>query len=107
MSSENLPAYQIMLLPLHDYWAWVEAAKDVPGRVRLLGRLRALKVSLAAGKSLPKDVKLVVIGVGGQSTSVTGRLQSEGVDFRHELAPKSRPRDWLCIFRAAMDARAF
>jgi hypothetical protein len=69
----------------------VEAAKDVPGRVRLLERLRALKASLAAGKPLPQDVKLVVTGVGGQSTGVTGRLQSEGVEFRPEPAPKSQP----------------
>jgi hypothetical protein len=69
----------------------VEAAKDVPGRVRLLGRLRALKASLVAGKPLPQDVKLVVTGVGGQSTGVTGRLQSEGVEFRSEPAPKSQP----------------
>jgi Domain of unknown function (DUF4157) len=69
----------------------VEATKDVPGRVRLLGRLRALKASLAAGKPLPQDVKLVVTGVGGRSTGVTGRLQSEGVEFRPEPAPKSSP----------------
>lgn len=69
----------------------VEAAKDVPGRVRLLGRLRALKASLAAGKPLPQDVKVVVTGVGGRSTGVTGRLQSEGVEFRPEPAPKSQP----------------
>lgn len=69
----------------------VEAAKDVPGRVRLLGRLRALKASLAAGKPLPQDVKLVVTGVGGRSTGVTGRLQSEGVEFRPEPTPKSQP----------------
>lgn len=69
----------------------VEAAKDVPGRVRLLGRLRALKASLTAGKPLPQDVKLVVTGVGGRSTGVTGRLQSEGVEFRPEPAPKNQP----------------
>jgi len=69
----------------------VEAARDVPGRVRLLGRLRALKASLVAGKPLPQDVKLVVTGVGGQSTGVTARLQSEGVEFRPEPAPKTQP----------------
>lgn len=69
----------------------VEAAKDVPGRVRLLARLRALKTSLVGGKPLPKDVKLVVTGVGGQSTGVTGRLQSGGVEFRPEPAPKNQP----------------
>ncbi|MGR9051039.1 MAG: hypothetical protein ACU84J_00175 [Gammaproteobacteria bacterium] len=69
----------------------VEAAKDVPGRIRLLGRLRALKDALAAGKPFPQDVKLVVTGVGGQSTGVTGRLQSEGVQFRTEPTPKSQP----------------
>jgi hypothetical protein len=68
----------------------VEAAKDVPGRVRLLGRLRALKTSLSAGKPFPKDVKLVVTGVGGRSTGVTGRLQSEGIEYRPEPAPKSQ-----------------
>jgi len=69
----------------------VEAARDVPGRVRLLGRLRALKASLVAGKPLPQDVKLVVTGVGGQSTGVTARLQSEGVEFRPEPPPKTQP----------------
>jgi hypothetical protein len=69
----------------------VEAAKDVPGRIRLLGRLRALRDSLVAGKPLPQDVKLVVTGVGGQSTGVTGRLQTEGVEFRPEPALKSQP----------------
>jgi hypothetical protein len=69
----------------------VEAAKDVPGRIRLLGRLRALKASLAAGKPLPDDVKLVVTTVGGQSTGVTGRLKSAGVQHLPEPAPKSPP----------------
>lgn len=68
----------------------VEAAKDVPGRIRLLGRLRALKASLTTGKPWPTDVKLVVTGVGGQSTGVTGRLQSQGVEFRPEPGPKSQ-----------------
>jgi hypothetical protein len=67
----------------------VEAAKDVPGRVRLLGRLRALKTALSGGKPLPAGVKLVVTGVGGRSGGVTPRLQSEGVEFRPEPAPKA------------------
>ena len=68
----------------------VESAKDVPGRVRLLGRLRALKTSLAAGQPLPKDVKLVVTGVGGQSTGVTGRLQSP----RRRVPARARAKEW-------------
>jgi hypothetical protein len=66
----------------------VEAAKDVPGRIRLLGRLRALKASLAAGKPLPSDVKLVVPTVGGRSTGVTQRLKNAGVEHLPEPAPK-------------------
>ncbi|MDZ7268449.1 MAG: DUF4157 domain-containing protein [candidate division KSB1 bacterium] len=69
----------------------VEAAKDVPGRIRLLGRLRALKAALAAGKPLPNDVKLVVTTVGGRSTGVTRRLQSVGVQHLPEPKPKTPP----------------
>jgi hypothetical protein len=69
----------------------VEAAKDVPGRIRLLGRLRALKASLATGKPLPQDVKLKVSTVGGRSTDVTGRLKSIGVEHLPEPSPKSPP----------------
>jgi Domain of unknown function (DUF4157) len=62
----------------------VEAAKDVPGRVRLLSRLRALRTSLAAGKPLPPDVRLVVTSSGGQSTGVTKRLEGAGVKYQPE-----------------------
>ena len=62
----------------------VEAAKDVPGRIGLLQKLRALKSALAAGKPLPNGIKLVVTGVGGNSTGVTPRLNAAGVEFRPE-----------------------
>ncbi|MFG1817792.1 DUF4157 domain-containing protein [Kribbella sp. NPDC049174] len=67
----------------------VEAAKDVPGRIGLLGRLRALKASLAGGQPLPDDVKLVVTSVGGRTTDVSRRLKDVGV--QHLPAPPPRP----------------
>lgn len=66
----------------------VEAAKDVPGKIRLLGRLRAVRAALLAGKPLPTDVKLVVPTVGGQSTGVTPRLANQGVQHLPEPPPK-------------------
>ena len=58
----------------------VEAAKDVPGRIRILGLLRRIKAALAAGKPLPEGVKLVVTSVGGRTTDVTPRLTAAGVE---------------------------
>jgi|GEM_PF-5572033 len=68
--------------------ARVEAARDVPGRVRLLGRLRAVRAALLGGTPLPSDVKLVVPTVGGRSTGVTPRLANQGVQHLPEPPPK-------------------
>jgi hypothetical protein len=70
--SRNLPANVDGLITR------VEAAQDVPGRVRILGRLRQTKAALAAGKPLPTDVKLVVTSVGGRTTDVSPRLKAQG-----------------------------
>jgi hypothetical protein len=67
----------------------VEAAKDVPGRVRILGLLRQTKAALAAGEPLPKNVKLVVTSVGGQTTDVSGRLKELGVEHRLSTPPRT------------------
>lgn len=68
--------------------ARVEAARDVPGRVRLLARLRAVRAALLGGTPLPSDVKLVVPTVGGRSTGVTPRLANQGVQHLPEPPPK-------------------
>jgi hypothetical protein len=67
--------------------ARVQATKDVPGRTRVLGRLRELKASLASGRSLPEGVHLVVTSVGGRTTDVTPRLKGMGVEHRDETFP--------------------
>ncbi len=69
----------------------VEAAKDVPGRIGLLGRLRALKASLAGGQPFPDDVKLVVTSVGGRTTDVSARLKGVGVQHLPDPPPRPAP----------------
>jgi hypothetical protein len=72
--------------------ARVRAAKDVPGRVKLLERLQELRRALAAGRPPPTGIKLVVTGQLGNSTGVTPGLAGRGVEFgpetpRRPLAP--------------------
>ena len=66
--------------------ARVRAAKDVPGRIKLLERLQALKRALASGQPLPPGIKLVVTGQYGKSTGVTPGLGARGVEFGQESA---------------------
>jgi hypothetical protein len=70
---------------LHKLIQRVEAARDVPDRVRLLERLTAAEASLAAGKPLPTDVKLIVTSVGGRTTDVSQRLKDAGVQHRPQV----------------------
>jgi hypothetical protein len=65
----------------------VEATKDVPGRIRLLGLLRKARAALAAGKPLPSAVKLVVSSVGGRTTDVSPRLKAAGVQHMPPKPP--------------------
>ncbi|WP_371542565.1 DUF4157 domain-containing protein [Streptomyces sp. NBC_00554] len=66
----------------------VEATKDVPGRIRLLGLLRQTRAALTTGKPLPPAVKLVVTSEGGRTTGVSARLAAAGVEH---LPPKPAP----------------
>lgn len=68
----------------------VEAARDVPGRVRILGLLRQLKAAVAAKKPPPPGVKLIVTSEGGQTTDVSARLQGLGVEH-NPPPPKNAP----------------
>lgn len=69
--------------------ARVEAAKDVPGRIKILGLLRRTKAALVAGKPLPQGVKLIVTSVGGQTTDVSPRLKGLGVEHNPPPPPKA------------------
>lgn len=71
--------------------ARVEAAQDVPGRMRLLSRLKALKAALVTDGPLPDDVKLVVTSQGGNTTDVSPRLKAAGVQHRSDPPPKNAP----------------
>ena len=72
-----------------DLIARVEAAQDVPGRVRMLGLLRQTKTALVAGQPPPAGVKLMVTSVGGQTTDVSARLKSLGVEHHPGRPPKT------------------
>jgi uncharacterized protein DUF4157 len=67
----------------------VEAAKDVRGRIRILGLLRRTKAALAAGKPPPEGVKLMVTSVGGRTTDVSARLKGLGVEHHPGTLPKA------------------
>jgi hypothetical protein len=68
--------------------ARVEAARDIPRRVRILDLLRQARAALTAKQPLPNNVKLVVTGVGGQSTGVTKGLRNQGVEFLSSATPQ-------------------
>ena len=78
--------------------ARVEAVKDVPGRIRILGLLRRIEAALSVGKPLPEGVKLVVTSVGGRTTDVSTRLKAAGVEHHPPppetvtLAPTAAPQ---------------
>jgi Domain of unknown function (DUF4157) len=67
----------------------VEAAKDVPGQGRVLDLLRKTKAAVAAGQPPPAGVKLMVTSVGGQTTDVSARLKSLGVE--HHPGTPAKP----------------
>lgn len=67
----------------------LETIKDLPGRIRVLDLLRQTKNVMINNQSLPSNVKLVVTGVGGQSSGVSARLESLGVVFNAGSSFKS------------------
>jgi hypothetical protein len=60
----------------------VEGMQDMPSRIRILQLLKQMRASVAGGKPLPANTKLVVTGVGGRSTGVSRSLEELGVEFR-------------------------
>jgi hypothetical protein len=55
---------------------------DVPRIVEVRAALQNARAALAAGRSLPPEVKLVITNYGGNKTGVTADLASRGVEFR-------------------------
>jgi hypothetical protein len=56
--------------------------KDMPSRIRILQLLRRARGAIAAETVLPKNVKLVITGVGGQVGKISGPLRRQGVVFQ-------------------------
>lgn len=67
------------------------AAKDIPNRIRVIELLRATRRALAGGGAIPAKVRLVVRGIGGNSSGVTAALRGRGVEFIPENAPTPLP----------------
>jgi hypothetical protein len=66
------------------------ARQDVQARIRVLELLRRTQTALASGAPIPRKVHLVVTGLGGQKTGVSGPLHARGVDFKAPIAAEVR-----------------
>lgn len=60
----------------------VEGMKDMPDQPRILQLLKQTRDAVATGKQLPKNIKLVVTGEGGQVKDISTSLRKLGVEFR-------------------------
>jgi hypothetical protein len=86
-----------VLQNLDDTIAAVRGMQDLPRRIKILGHLTKARAAIAAGNPLPKNVKLIITGEGGNVRRVGSRLASQGVEYREPgtldepLAPVSPP----------------
>jgi hypothetical protein len=72
----------------------LEAARDIKGRIKVLGILKRTRAALNSGTPLPHEVRLVVTGEGGRSTEVNPKLKAMGVEFHGSGAPhEGKPFD--------------
>ena len=65
--------------------ARVAASQDVPGRIKILELVDQTIAAQAAGAPIPANVHLVVTGLGGNKTGVSGPLASRGVEFKEPI----------------------
>ena len=67
---------------LRDLADRLTARQDVEARIRVLDLLRQTIAAVEAGTAIPGKVHLVVTGLGGQKSGVSGPLQQRGVEFK-------------------------
>lgn len=69
----------------------ITGAQDIPNRIRVLELLRAARSALTGGTAIPPKVRLVVTGIGGNSSGITAALRARGVEFIPEGVPTPLP----------------
>jgi flagellar motility protein MotE (MotC chaperone) len=69
----------------------ITGVQDIPNRIRVLELLRAARGALIGGTAIPPKVRLVVTGIGGNSSGLTAALRARGVEFIPEGVPTPLP----------------